>query len=432
MTAPLDGILVLDLSLGLFGPYCGMMLADMGAEVIKIERADVGEGMRYAYLSHIEPGMGVSWAGVNRGKKSLALDIRAPAGREVFLKLVRNADVVLQNFRPGVMERLGYGYAELSKINPRLIMASLSGYGQTGPHSQRAGQDLLTQAYAGIIALQGYQDGEPVSVGTPIADGIGAVTGAWGVALALYAREKHGVGQEITSNLADALLALSPMDWADYLHSGLLRKGGRGWYANMPYGPWKARDRDIVVMFQNDVGWTEFCIAIEHPELEHDPRFAANAGRLANRQALEEVLKPIFRGRDAAEWQQLLGAMGVRCDLVYNYRDLEQDPQTAINQMIVEQTHPRYGPVRTVGQAVKLTGTPGAAYDSDHLPPPMFAEHTAAILHGLGYDDAAIAEMEAAGVVNTKGLPPGLTIAEAWATINGRPRAEVKGPGLSW
>ncbi len=424
MSAPLEGILVLDLSLGLFGPYCGMMLADMGAEVIKIERADVGEGMRYSYLSHIQPGMGVSWAGVNRGKKSLALDIRPAAGRQVFLKLVERCDVVIQNFRPGVMERLGFGYPGLSAMNPRLIMASLSGYGVTGPHAQKTGQDLLTQAYAGTIALQGYENDEPVSVGTPIADGIAAVTAAWGVALALYVREKTGVGQEITSNLADALLALSPMDWADYLHSGELRKSGRGWYPNMPYGPWQARDRAIVVMFQNDVGWIEFCLGIGMPELEHDPRFTTNLDRVNNRVTLEEVLKPVFRSRDAAEWQQMLEAMGVRCDLVNDYRDLEQDPQTAINQMIVEQEHPSYGKIRTVGQALKLSKTPGAAYDPGHLPPPLYAEHTSAILSALGYDDAQIAEMDADGVVNTKGLPPGISIDEAMAIISSRARAQ--------
>lgn len=423
MAAPLAGIRVLDLSLGLFGPYCGMMLADMGADVIKIERPDVGEGMRYAYLSHIEPGLGVAWAGVNRGKRSLALDIRPPKGREIFLKLMDQSDVVIQNFRPGVMERLGYGYADLSKRNPRLIMASFSGYGPTGPHSQRAGQDLLAQAYAGTIALQGYEDDDPVSVGTPIGDGIGAVTGAWGIALALFVRERTGVGQELTSNLADALLALSPMDWADYLHSGIQRKSGRGWYANMPYGPWRAADRDIVVMFQNDVGWPEFCAALGLPELEGDPRFATNHDRLAHRRELEGALNPVFRSRPAAEWQQLLGAMGVRCDLVNTYRDLEQDPQTAINQMIIEQTHPGYGPVRTVGQAVKLAATPGAATEPAHLPPPRFAEHTAAILEDMGYDAAAVAALEEAGVVNTRGLPPGLTIPEAWGIIMGRERA---------
>src|SRR5581483_3014057 len=199
--------------------------------------------------------------------------------REVFLKLVARADVVVQNFRPGVMERLGYGYAALSAVNPRLIMASLSGYGETGPHAHRAGQDMLAQAYSGLIALQGYADGEPQAVGAPIADGIGALTGAWGVALALFARERTGRGQELTSNLADALLAIYPMEWADYLYSGKQGKGGRGWYTNLPYGPWRARDRDVVINMQGEIGWPEFCAVLGLPEVEHDPRFASNVQR---------------------------------------------------------------------------------------------------------------------------------------------------------
>jgi len=423
MPAPLEGVLVLDLSLGLFGPYCGMILADMGAQVIKIERPDVGEGMRYMYLSHIAPGIGASWAGVNRGKKSLALDIRPPAGREVFLTLVAQADVVIQNFRPGVMARLGYRYDELCAVNPRLIMASLSGYGETGPHAHQAGQDLLAQAYSGIIALNGSEGGEPQAVGSPIGDGIGAVTAAWGIALALYAREKWGIGQEITSNLADALLALSPMDWADYLQTGELRKSGRGWYANLPYGPWRTRDRDIVINTQGEFGWSEFCATLGIPEVEHDPRFETNAARVAHRAELEAIVSPIFRSRDAAEWQTLFVAMGLRCDLVYNYRDLEQDPQTTINQMVVEQYHPAYGKVRTVGQAVKLKGTPGVAQQPNHLPPPVFAEHTAEILEKLGYDAKTIATLEADGVINTKGLSHGTEVGSAVAAIRNRRRA---------
>lgn len=422
MSAPLAGIKVLDLSLGLQGPYCAMMLADMGAEVIKVERPDVGEGMRYMYLSHVAAGLGASWAGVNRGKRSLALDIRPESGREAFLKLVGESDVLIQNFRPGVMARLGYDYESLAKVNPRLIMASLSAYGPEGPHAHRVGQDLLAQAYSGMIALQGYADGEPQSVGAPIADATGAITAAWGIALALYAREVQGVGQEITTNLADALLALAPMDWADYLHTGQLRKGGRGWYANMPYGPWRARDKDVVINLQGEIGWPEFCIVLGMTEIQGDSRFATNADRVANRIELEEIVRPIFRERDAAEWAAMFAEFGLRCDPVYNYRDLELDPQTAINEMIIEQHHPDYGRIRTVGQAVKLGKTQGVASRTDHLAPPVFAEHTAEILHRLGFSDERIATMENEGVVNTRKLPPGIDIDDALQEVRGRRR----------
>ena len=323
------------------------------------------------------------------------------------------------------MERLGYGYDELSKVNPQLIMASLSGYGETGPNAQLGGQDLLAQAYAGIIALQGQRDGEPQSVGSPIGDASGAVAAAWGVAVALFARERFGVGQEITTNLADALLAMSPMDWADYLNSGELRKGGRGWYANMPYGPWRARDRDIVINMQGEFGWSNFCAVTGTGELEHDPRFATNPDRIEHREELQEILDPIFRTRDAEEWRALFEGMGLRCDPVYDYRDLEEDPQTAINQMIIEQTHPEYGRIRTVGPAVKFKKTPGAAYEPDHLPPPLFAEHTRELLTELGCDDDRIAALEADGIVNTQGLAADSDMESIIAEIASRRRARA-------
>ena len=167
---------------------------------------------------------------------------------------MKRADEIVQNFRPGVMERLGFGWEDLAMINPGIIMVSLGGYGESGLHAERAGQDLLAQAYSGIISLQGYEGTEPQSVGSPIVDTIGAISGDWGVSVALFARAQTGQGQEVTANLVDLLLALSPVDWADYLHTGELRKGGRGWFPNMPYGPWRVKDRAVVVNLQGEMG----------------------------------------------------------------------------------------------------------------------------------------------------------------------------------
>ncbi|MCC7363179.1 MAG: CoA transferase [Dehalococcoidia bacterium] len=412
---PLDGITVLDFSQGEFGPYCAMMLADMGADVIKIERPDIGEGWRFGGINSIAAGVSNMFAAINRGKRSLAVDITSDEGRDVVYRLVREADVVLHNMRPGVMERIGFGYEQLSELNPRIVMCSESAYGETGPHAQRAGQDLLTQAFSGIIALQGYEGDAPRAVGTPIADGVGAITAAWGIVLALFVRERTGVGQEITTNLFDALLALSPMDFCDYLMTGNVEKGGRGWYPQMPYGPWQARDRAVVVNLQGDMAWPKFCQVMGIDDaVRDDPRFATNMARRANRKALEAVLDPAFASKDAAYWQGAFEAEGLRCDPVYDYRDVEADPQTTVNQMIVEQEHPEYGKLRTVGMAIKLKKTPGRPGGPRELAAPTLGEHTRVILEDLGYDDGEIADFERRGLINTRGA---VAIQEAMAKM---------------
>jgi crotonobetainyl-CoA:carnitine CoA-transferase CaiB-like acyl-CoA transferase len=400
---PIEGISVLDFSQGEFGPYCAMMLADMGADVIKIERPDVGEGWRFGGLNSIAPGLSNMFAAINRGKRSLAIDITTEEGRGVVHRLVREADVVLHNMRPGVMERLGFGYEQLSALNPRIIMCSESAYGETGPHAQRAGQDLLTQAFAGTIALQGYEDGPPRAVGTPIADGVGAITAAWGIMVALFVRERTGHGQEITTNLFDALLALSPMDFCDYLMTGNTYKGGRGWYPQMPYGPWQAKDRGVVVNLQGDVAWPKFCEITGTETIRDDPRFTTNLDRLKNRRALEEILDPVFASRTAAEWQAAFEEEGLRCDPINDYRDIENDPQTTINEMIVEQHHHSYGKLRTVGMAIKLKKTPGRPGGPRELAAPTLGEHTRVILEDLGYDDSEIGDFERRAIINTQG-----------------------------
>jgi crotonobetainyl-CoA:carnitine CoA-transferase CaiB-like acyl-CoA transferase len=414
MSMPLEGVSVLDFSQGEFGPYCAMMLADMGADVIKIERPDIGEGWRYGGINGLGPGLANMFLAINRGKRSLAIDIRTPEGQDIVYRLVREADVVLHNMRPGVMERLGYGYEKLSELNPRLIMCSESAYGETGPHAQRAGQDLLTQAYSGIVALQGHEDGPPQAVGTPIADGVGAITAAWGIALALYARERTGIGQEITTNLFDALLALSPMDFCDYLMTGKRYKGGRGWYPQMPYGPWRAKDRAVVVNLQGDVAWAAFCRITGIEQHQQDERFRTNLERLKHRRELEAILDPVFASKPAAEWQAAFEAEGLRCDPVNDYADIEADPQTTINEMIVEQEHPSYGKLRTVGSAIKLKKTPGKPGGPRSLAAPTLGEHTRLILEDLGYDDGEIADYERRKIINTRGP---VNIEEAMAAL---------------
>ncbi|MCC6382311.1 MAG: CoA transferase [Dehalococcoidia bacterium] len=414
MTLPLEGISVLDFSQGEFGPYCAMMLADMGADVIKVERPDIGEGWRFGGINSVSPGLSNMFLAINRGKRSLALDITTDEGREIVYRLAREADVVLHNMRPGVMERLGYGYAKLAELNPRIVVCSESAYGETGPHAQRAGQDLLTQAFSGIVALQGYEDGPPRAVGTPIADGVGAITAAWGIMVALFVRERTGLGQEITTNLFDALLALSPMDFCDFLMTGRTYKGGRGWYPQMPYGPWQAKDRAVVVNLQGDVAWPAFCriTGVEH--CQEDPRFATNLDRLAHRRELEAILDPVFASRTAAEWQTTFEAEGLRCDPVNTYADIEADPQTTINEMIVEQEHPAYGKVRSVGVAVKLKKTPGRPGGPRSLAAPTLGEHSREILEDLGYDDGEIAALERRRILNTWGT---VGIEEAMAAM---------------
>jgi crotonobetainyl-CoA:carnitine CoA-transferase CaiB-like acyl-CoA transferase len=383
----LDGIRVLDLSRFIFGPFCTQMLADMGAEVIKIEPIGTGDPARKAGIISIN-GVSASFLARNRNKRSLCLDLRQPAGQEIALRLVDRCDVLIHNFRPDVMPRMGLDPKRVRERNPRLIYCSLSGYGQTGPRADWPGQDLLVQAMSGIISTTGWDDGPPVTVGTYMADVAGALTAAYGVLTALYARTQQGIGQEIEVSLLDSMIAFQSMETTSFLNSTITpgKSGSGHWLLPQPYGVYHTKDKDLAVNAHSNDWWGRLCRPPEFAHLGADPRLATPEGRLEHRTELTRILQEILLTKTRDEWLDYLGTYDVLCAPVYDYRELFADPQVHHNQMVVEQEHPQAGRVKVIGIPVKFSATPGEIGPAA----PMLGEHTEEILHWLGYDAAAI------------------------------------------
>jgi crotonobetainyl-CoA:carnitine CoA-transferase CaiB-like acyl-CoA transferase len=386
----LDGLRVLDLSRFIFGPFCTQMLADMGAEVIKVEPIGTGDPARKAGIVSVN-GVSASFLARNRNKRSIAVDLRKPAGQEIALRLVDRCDVLIHNFRPDVMPRLGLDPKRVRERNPRLIYCSLSGYGQTGPRADWPGQDLLVQAISGIISTTGWDDGPPVTVGTYMADVAGALTAVYGVLTALYARTQFGMGQEIEVSLLDSMIAFQAMETTSFLNSSIVpRKSGSGhWLLSQPYGVYHTQDKDLALNAHSNEWWGRLCRAPEFAHLGADARLATTEGRLEHRGELTNALQDIFRTKTRDEWLVYLGQYDVLCAPVYDYAELFADPQISHNEMVVEQEHPQAGRVKVIGIPVKLSETPGEIGPAA----PQLGEHTEEILHWLGYEAAAIERM---------------------------------------
>ncbi len=397
---PLDGVRILDMSRFIFGPFCAQMLADMGADVIKLEPLK-GDPARGAGNVKMTDGVSPSFLARNRNKRSLAMNMRHSEAQEIALALARQSDVLLHNFRPGIMGRMGLGAKRLLELNPRLIYCSLSGYGQSGPLVDWPGQDLLIQAMSGIVAMTGWEDGPPTTVGTYLADMTGALTAAYSIVTALCARDRHGVGQEVAVNLLDAMINLQAMDATVYLNSGdVPPKSGSGhWMLPPPYSVFHTQDKDMVVNAHSDAWWPRLCKAEEFAHLEHDSRFATREGRMENRDELIAVLQERFLTRTREEWLAYLGQFDVLCAPVYDYAELFTDPQVQHNGIVAEQHHPVVGPIQVVGIPLKLSETPGEV----GAPAPQLGEHTSEILQELGYDDAHIDRLRQAAVIGVLG-----------------------------
>jgi crotonobetainyl-CoA:carnitine CoA-transferase CaiB-like acyl-CoA transferase len=383
----LDGIRVLDLSRFIFGPFCTQMLADMGADIIKVEPIGVGDPARLAGIVSVN-GVSTSFLARNRNKRSICLDLRKAAGQEIALRLVDRCDVLIHNFRPDVMPRLGLDPKRVRERNPGLIYCSLSGYGQTGPRADWPGQDLLVQAMSGIISTTGWDDGPPVAVGAYMADVAGALTAAYGVLTALYARSQYGIGQEIEVSLLDSMIAFQAMETVSFLNSNVLpRKSGSGhWLLPQPYGVYHTKDKDLAVNAHSNDWWGRLCRAPAFAHLGTDLRLATPTSRLEHRAELTQALQEILLTKTRDEWLEYLGQYDVLCAPVYDYQELFADPQVHHNQMVVEQEHPKAGRVKVIGIPVKFSETPGEVGPAA----PLLGEHTEEILHWLGYGADAI------------------------------------------
>ena len=406
MAYPLEGIRVLDFSIAVAAPFGATMLADMGAEVIKVERV-AGEAQRLGLPAGmddiLDTGIAAGapdkadWMAFNRGKKDLAVDIRTAKGLEIVLKLAKKADVVLQSFRPGVADRLGIGYRAISKINPKVIYCSFSGYGETGPTAHRAGGDMWSQAMSGMVSVMGYPGGAPQMVPFPVCDHVGGILVAYAVMTALLVRERTGQGQEVSVNNLDAALYTQFSGFAEYLTDGNMpHKTGRS-YGTPPFGPIRASDGDVLTIFGTGPMWPAFCKLAGLEHLADDPRFSTDDARRENREEIGRRLDEAFRRKTRAEWQQIFRDAKMRCDPCLTYEEVCAHPQVEANDMIYTTRHPTRGEVKMLGLPVKLKKTPGRPQG----PSPRLGQHTGEILLGLGYTSQDIAGLEAEGIIRT-------------------------------
>ncbi len=392
---PLAGYRVLELAHLIAGPACGMYLADMGADVVKLEQPTGGDASRTAYGSQLG-GESAVFVTVNRNKRSLALDLARPEGRAAFERLVVRADVVLEAYRGGVAERLGIDWPRLAPLNPRLVYCSLSAFGPTGPWRDKPGVDMLVQAMGGLMAVMGEPDGPPVLCGAPVLDTIGALMAGQGILTALLHRERTGQGQRVDVSLLNGTLLAHAARLSIFLATGEEPgRWGSGHPYIVPFQAFEASDGWVYVAVWIDRLWAPFCAAIERPGLATDPRFATRAARLQRRAELTALLAEIFRGRRVAEWMATLEAHDVLCAPVNRYADLPDDPQVRATGLIVEQDHPRAGRFRTLDTPIRLGLTPGGI----RTPAPALGEHSDAILAEAGLAPTEIAGLRAAGVV---------------------------------
>jgi len=393
---PLCGIRVLDLSRVLSGPYCTLQLADMGAEVIKVEMPGRGDDTR-AWGPPFVQGESAYFLSVNRNKKSITLDLRRPEGAELLRRLLRSSDVLVENFRPGVLGRLGFDYQACQALRPELVYCSISGFGQTGPRRSEPGYDIVLQGEGGIQSLTGDPAGSGFRVGVAQADLVAGLFACQGILLALLQRQRSGAGQQVDVAMLDAQIALLTYQAGNYFASGEVprRLGNR--HPNIaPYETFGTAAGDLNLAIGNEKLWRDFCGLVGLQHLVDDPRFASNAARLANYESLRPQLAALFARRRCVEWIELLRGHGIPCGPVRDLAQVFDDPQVAAREMRCQLDHRRGGRLQTTGIPIKLSATPGAVTQ----PPPLLGQHNHEIYVGLlGLEESRLAELERLGVV---------------------------------
>jgi len=390
---PLDGITVLDLTRVLSGPYCTMLLADMGARVIKIEQPGKGDDTR-AWGPPFLEGESAYFLSINRNKESVTLDFKKPEGRAILDRLIGKSDVLIENFRPGTLTRMGLDFNTLQAAHPRLVYCSVSGFGQTGPRSHQPGYDAVMQGEGGLMSITGPADGPSFRLGVAIADIVSGMFAAYGTAMALFAREKTGRGQNVDVAMLDSVMALLTYQAGNFFASGRIpgRLGNRH-PSIVPYETFAASDGEFVLAVGTDDQWRKFCAVAE---LTEDSRFATNRQRVTGYDDLRPIVADRLRQKPRQYWIDRLGAAGVPCGSVRNFQELFADPQVAAREMVARLQHPTIGAMQVLGVPVKLSDTPGGI----DAPPPRLGEHTDAVLsHDLGLDADAIAALRAQGAI---------------------------------
>jgi formyl-CoA transferase/CoA:oxalate CoA-transferase len=396
MQLPLEGIKVLDLSHALAGPFCSTMLGDYGAQVIKIEPPGMGDIAR-AWGSPLPGGETDYFASLHRNKQGMVLDLKNPEGKETFLRLVEHCDVVLENYRAGALARLGLDYETARLRNPGIIYCSISGFGQDGPYRDRPALDLILQAESGMISVTGEAGGHGARAGVSIADLTAGMNAAFGIMLALRAKEKTGIGQAIDVSMMEGQLALLGTMVANHCATGEIPKPmGTAYKALLPYQTFRTKTRDLALAVGSEKLWKIFCPVIGCPELADDPRFCSNGERNRNREALIERLQQVFLSRSYEDWEALLTENGIPVGAINNLAQVVDHAQVKARGSIVEIDHPRAGKLRVVGVPVRLSATPGTI----RAPSPALGEHTAAVLRELlGLNASEIDALQTAGAL---------------------------------
>lgn len=378
---PLAGVRVLDVSQVMAGPYACMLLADLGADVIKIEPPDGGDQTRGAMGFKMKGPDSLGFLNMNRNKRSVALDLKTEAGREVMHRLVREADILVENYRPGAMKRLGMDYDTLAAINPALVYASISGFGQSGPWASRPGFDLMAQAMSGVMSVTGYPDGPPVKAGVPVADIGCALFATYGLLAAYIGAKATGRGQYVDASLFDSALAFSIWDTCEYWGTGREPEPlGTANRMSAPYQAMKARDGWFVMGATNQKLWQSLCRVLARPDLLEDARFATVAQRLAHRPALIEALEASLATQDRDHWITLFLEAGIPAGPILSYPQAFDSEHGRHRRMRIEIDHPIEGKVPNIGFAVKMMGTPQQL----RRPPPLLGQHTEEVLAEFG------------------------------------------------
>jgi crotonobetainyl-CoA:carnitine CoA-transferase CaiB-like acyl-CoA transferase len=391
----LDDVTVIDLSHALAGPFASTMLADYGAEVIKIEPAqgDISRGWGPPFYG----AESAYFVNLNRNKKSVTIDLKHPAGRELFFRLLETADVVLENLRVGAVAKLGIDYERARERQPRVIFCSVSGFGQDGPYRDRAALDLVVQAESGMISITGEPGGRGVRCGVSIADITAGMYAAFAIVTALHAREKTGRGQYIDVSMLEGQLGILSGTIGAYIADGILPAPmGTAYAALLPYQTFRTKTRDIAIGIGSDKLWRMFCPLIGLPELATDPRYVTNAARNANRAALIAALQDALLAKPYEEWEAILLPAGIPIGAINTIAQVVDHPQVTARGALVECTHPVAGKVRLVGPPVGMSETPG----SIRTPAPLLGEHTTEVLRErLSLSDDEIAQLRSAGII---------------------------------
>lgn len=396
MTPPLTGLRVIDFTRALAGPYCTMLLADMGAEVIKIELPGPGDDSR-GWGPPFVGSESAFYLSVNRNKKSIVLDLKQPAGRDIAQRLISSADMVVENNRPGVMKRLGLDYESLQPQNPGLIYSSISAFGQTGPYAEKAGYDQVLQGYGGIMGLTGEPDGGPLKVGLSITDLTTAMFAVIGIVTALFHRQLSGRGQYIDAAMLDGQVSWLTYQAQRYWASGEIpARSGAGQTLIVPYQAIQTADGFINIAVGNESLWEIFTGVMGLAHLKDDPRFATNPARVENRQELIDILAPVFKAQGSGHWIELFDRAGIPCGPIYTLDQVVADPQVLARDMVSQVHHPAYGTINMLGFPLKFSETPGRKPSA----PPTLGEHTEEVLQGLGLSDGDMQALRDNKVIN--------------------------------